>query len=119
MRAFVAAAVAASLAIAGPAEVRADTGNELFSHCAADENNHWEQGLCADAIQNVVETLRALKVNGREFSSLANYCPAQGVAEEQVMDAVTDWLRQNPQDRHYDASLLIMVALAEAWPCAE
>ena len=118
MRAILAPAiVAASLAAALP--LRAETGEALFGQCAADKNNHWQRGLCADNIQRVVETLSSMAVKGRTLSSLANYCPAEGVGEEAVINGVADWLRQNPQHRHFDASLLILVALAETWPCAD
>ncbi len=119
MRIVVAVVLAASWVMAGPVYARAESGNELFNHCAADENNHWERGLCASNVESVVETLLAMKVKGWELSPLANYCPAKGIPEGQVIDVVTNWLRENPQHRHHDASILVMVALAENWPCEE
>ncbi len=120
MRMIVAAVVlAASWIMAGPADVRAESGNELFSHCSAAENNHWERGLCASNVGSVVETLSAMKLKGWELSPLVNFCPAAGIPEQKIIEVVTEWLRENPQQLHYDASILVMIALAENWPCEE
>lgn len=116
---YLATILAASLFVTESAEVTAETGGELFGHCSAAENNHWERGLCASNIGIVVETLIALKKEVRENSPLTNFCPAEDIPEEQIIEAVTDWLRENPQEHYSDASILVMVAIAETWPCAE
>jgi hypothetical protein len=118
MKVLIATAVlVASLALAGHFEVKAETGSELLSHCSAAENNHWERGLCASNIGIVVETLSALKNVSPESSPLANFCLADGVTEEHIVEVVTDWLRENPKYQYYDASILVMIAMSEAWPC--
>ena len=81
MRMLLASALlVASLAVAGPVEVKAESGNDLLGHCSAAENNHWERGLCASNIGSAVESLSALKNMSPETSPLAKLCPAGGIS---------------------------------------
>ena len=107
MRVFVAAAVlTASLAMAGPVEVKAETGNEVFEKCTADEDRYFDGGFCAGYIIGVVD---------ERIESA--FCPPKDVTNGQFYDVAVMWLRDNPQVRHFKASSLIRTALAKAWPC--
>lgn len=45
-------------------------------------------------------------------------CLTQGVTTKQASDVVKKYLENNPAQRNLDASVLVMVALGSAFPCA-
>jgi len=86
--------------------------NGLYSYC---KSEHFSaQGFCKGFIQGVSEVLNGA-ADGR-FGVL-RFCLPDGVNLGQEQDVVIKWLTENPQERHLPASLVVISALAEAFPC--
>jgi hypothetical protein len=54
-----------------------------------------------------------------DFSQGDFHCTPASVSLGQTNDVVMQYLRQDPVNRHRDASVLVVIALAKAWPCAK
>jgi hypothetical protein len=52
------------------------------------------------------------------FYDVNAYCPPQMVTRDQAVDLVQNYLIRHPEKRHLRATLLVVTALKEAWPCA-
>ena len=50
-------------------------------------------------------------INGIKF------CFPAMTNQGQLMEIVINWLNDNPQNRHSNASTLVAKALSEEWPC--
>jgi hypothetical protein len=48
----------------------------------------------------------------------ALFCVPYGVAGLQIKDVVVNYLKANPQQRHFLAAALVFDALVQSWPCA-
>jgi hypothetical protein len=68
----------------------------------------------------------ALAVYGREhaqllmpqyFRRLAAYCLPEQVSSSQIVRVVVAYLERRPEDLHKDTELLVVLALADAFPC--
>ena len=44
-------------------------------------------------------------------------CPPSNITQGQVLDMTRNYLRANPQSRHYSADSLIGVIFQTMWPC--
>lgn len=69
-------------------------------------------GLCAGFISAVVEILNTVPLYGRRVCIPATFTVQSG------MTAVKRWMQANPNDVKYDAREIVVVALAEAYPCS-
>ena len=45
------------------------------------------------------------------------YCIPNNVTQGQVLDVIVKFLEDHPQNRHQNATVLISVALRDAFPC--
>jgi hypothetical protein len=98
---------------AGDAQAAAafKNGNRLWSLCSQPPNSV-AKAECAGYVLGVVDAIKEDDaVNG--FTA----CLPTEVTTVQVVDVVTDYLRQNPAERHYLAAGLVARALARAFPC--
>jgi Rap1a immunity proteins len=75
-------------------------GNKLYSHCGDSAPAH--QDMCASYILGVVDVLSGLKA----------LCLPKNMTVRQVVDIVTEHLRDSPETRHYPATYGISTALA-------
>ena len=111
-------AVALSSLLAAKAAANYFDGNELLAWC---ENWHREMdpdddlllgGYCG-GFAGVVDTL---------VNKPHTFCVPQGpggVSSAQLVEVVKLYLRDHPDNRHLAASLLVMQALKEKFPCPE
>jgi Rap1a immunity proteins len=112
-------AVALSSLLAAKAAANYFDGNELLAWC---ENWHREMdpdddlllgGYCGGFVGGVVDTL---------VNKPHTFCVPQGpggVSSAQLVEVVKLYLRDHPDNRHLAASLLVMQALKEKFPCPE
>lgn len=69
-------------------------------------------GLCAGFINAVVEIWNTVPLYGRRACFPAAFTVKNGMTE------VQRWMQRNPSDVKYDAREIVVVALAEAYPCS-
>lgn len=104
------------------------SGNELFSFCSKDDP--YSRGKCLSYIDGVLDgstnildyfydhlsesdaVIRKLIRNSKGF-----FCFPENVTKGQTIDVVKQYLEKHPQERHQNASDLLLISLKEAWPC--
>lgn len=47
----------------------------------------------------------------------SDICLPDNVQARQLYDMVHQWLRVNPDKRHLDGAVIVLVVLSKAWPC--
>ena len=100
--------VAAGLLWSPPVFADYVSGNELYKECTADiRESPGDIGLCAGYVEGLADA------HGLDGTT----CIPQGVSVGQVKDVIVKYLTQNPELRHFGASLLGFAALAQAFPC--
>src|SRR5262245_27505856 len=96
-------AMLAALALSGEktaaSEIEWFRGNDLFKECQL--NNP----LCNGYIMGSIDA-------GEQGS-----CYPEGGVSGEAIDIVKQWLRDHPEKRHVSASLLVIEALKEKFPC--
>jgi hypothetical protein len=125
------AALLAGLAVASmTGQAQADEkfdGNALLTACSASERvsegvyqRGWEESKdfykCIFYMAGVVDTVDiiALAAGGK-----GGFCIPDGVTRGQTARVVVAYLKAHPKDLHTNGSILIMVALADSYPCAQ
>ena len=83
-------------------------GNQLFAECNDDRDT--PNGIaCLHYVAGVADALLMHK----------EICLPSGVIVRQLADIVTEYLRDNPEVRHFTAESDTMVALARVFPCGK
>jgi hypothetical protein len=90
-------------------------GNELLALC--DRPDTFARMTCLAWITGVESGLAAASVNDEAAGRPRLVCPPDRVTNGQIQDIVLVFLRQHPEVRHEDASLLSMTALRLGFPC--
>lgn len=100
-------ALAAAVLASSPSSAGFQNGNDLYSSC----ENRVDQ-FCIGYVMAIADVLGADNpVNGYRA------CFRSGVTGRQIIDIVTKYLRQKPDERHYNAAGLVADALQSAFPC--
>ena len=92
------------------------TGNDLYEDCQAKTTNpiyYQKRFGCLGYINGVLDATIGPDNGLVGFK----FCPADTITRGQVRDVVIKWLSDHPQDRDIQASILVVIALREAWPC--
>jgi hypothetical protein len=86
-----------------------ETGNDLYAACNSGIGTipRLECTIYIDGVTDGAQVTTAKKL----------ICPAPGVTRGQVIDIVEDALRDHPETRQQMAALLVVKALATAFPC--
>jgi len=101
-------ALIAVLALLGAIRsAQAETGNQLYSWCAARESDYLDFGLCLGYVLGVFDAA----------ASLIPICGYNGVSNEQLKDITYQYLYSHPAERHEQANYLVARALKQAFPC--
>ena len=93
-------------------EAKADggtRGNDLWNSC-----NRPQQIECSGYVTGVIEGFFLAEAEQKVSSIM---CIPRGVANSQATSIVIKYLRENPSSRHKSASLLVVLAISEAFPC--
>lgn len=103
----------------------AKTGNDLYKQCSAAESyfsnnsnspNQLDIIGCValvDGFKHGIMVSHALY----KQEEAKGICLPDGANTFQLVSVINKWLRDNPQDRHLEAYLLMMSALYAAYPC--
>jgi hypothetical protein len=97
------------------------TGIELLRQCEGRGGQTDTEGqvLLIACVSYIAGMVDALRVAGALPRVHRLFCPpAQGVMNEQLLLVVTKWLREHPDQLHYEARSSVVIALAQAFPCA-
>ncbi len=106
---FLAATVAAEPAPKKTAFADA-SGNYVYSACT--DATSGAATACSNYVMGVADTLNMIG----EDLGIPVICN-QGVVVKQIVDVVTNYLRADPENRHFSAAWLTATALKEAFPC--
>ena len=98
-------ALAAALPLWPGAAMALMTGNDLWEPCQQATGNG---SLCLAYVAGIAE---ALELEGKICLSHRN------VTYDQVTDIVVKYLRDHPEERHYDAARLFGSVLKNTFPC--
>lgn len=100
------------------------SGNDLYRYCTAREGQATYYQNDASCTAYIMGAHDALATAGGAVTYIAELdrplrlvCTPPGVEAGQIRDVVVLWLRDKPADRSMPASLVVMSALAEAFPC--
>ncbi|MEO5493084.1 MAG: Rap1a/Tai family immunity protein [Sphingomonas sp.] len=100
--------LAVMLAAAGPGW---ETGNSLLSDCQSD--NPAKQAFCLGYVGAIGDWTQSDPRLG------SRVCLPAGGVRSQMVDVVVKYLKDNPAERAKGASLLVVLALREAFPCPQ
>lgn len=89
-----------------------ESGNDLFTKCSSDDASP-AFIYCLGFVTAIADTMAD---RSDPFSGYYA-CFPNGVTKGQVLDVAMQYLRQNPQYRHFSAATLVAAAYAEAFPC--
>lgn len=99
-------------------------GNTLLRHCQpliealdgrATQPDNWRATWCAGYIRGVFESLIWAESN----RITSQQCIPKGVSIEQVTRVVVKYLQDHPANLHEHGLLLVINALADAFPCSD
>jgi hypothetical protein len=126
IRTIMIAAVALMLS-AGPAAAAGATGSSLLENCreyekieAGQDANLVEVGFCLGYIGGVWDIIQLQRFRSETEAParfLLESCTPNGATRGQVALIVIKHLKENPAQLHLSATVPIMAALQEAWPC--
>lgn len=99
-------------------------GNDLYKIC---EPTAARTSSCAVYIMGAADIVMQMRHtlsgdgNSMILPSTGKSCPFEipiGATGSQLADVVTNYLRDHPETRHYEASALVWRALHDAFPCS-
>lgn len=117
MRQVIFTVVAAAVAIVATSPARAAgyyTGSELHASCIAQSPEAaapQKRAMCRGYIGGAIDALTL-----DHFLRGQQACIPNEVTLGQIIDVVTNYLRDNPASRHNGAALIARVAIVEAFP---
>jgi Ssp1 endopeptidase immunity protein Rap1a len=102
----------AAVDLAGQARAAGEffDGNQLDAYCTSSVD--YERGLCLGYIEGVVEYMEAVRSNNGKPR-----CVPPGTDSKEVLDAVVNYLRDQPQDRSKAPIWSVNLAVITAWKC--
>lgn len=130
MRKTLAAVTAVILGLAAAttsSPVRAEfiSGNTLYRYCTGTDSDYSQVSqriICTTYIQGAHDGLEAggryvtFKIDSKD-DPIQIVCVPSGVETGQLQDLVVAHLRDNPAVRDLSASVLVLAAIAKAYPC--
>ncbi len=96
--------MALTLLSSWPAHAAFKSGNDLLEYCEK-EKGSFDRGVCGGYIIGVVD------------NSGTQICLPDGVIVGQLQDVVVQFLKNNPNSRHYTGSSIVALSLKKAFPC--
>jgi hypothetical protein len=88
------------------------TGNTLLEAC--ESKDAFQHALCLGYIQGATD-IDAM--DGATFPERRRSCVTENVTNGQIEDVVVKYLRDHPEERHLLAAILVVRAVAKAFPC--
>ena len=87
-------------------------GNKLLEECEAKEPVR--QGICFGYITGAADVDA---MDGAVFPEHRHTCVPDVVTNGQLIDVVIKYLKAHPEERHLASGVLIIKAIAKAFPC--
>ena len=102
----------AAVGLAGEARAAGEffEGNQLYAYCTSSFD--YERGLCLGYVEGIVEYMEAVRANNDKPR-----CVPSGTDPKQVVDAVVNYLRDQPQDRSKAPIWSVSLAVLTEWKC--
>lgn len=99
------------------------TGNGFLDFCRNDSNRllctGFMNGFHTGAMNaSLVISMREAGTYEEYKKKYKPYCAPDAANAEQLLDIALEHMKNNPQDRHNQTGLLIIVALRRAFPCS-
>ena len=118
MKKIIAAALGLSLSMhCDLAQAGFESGNQLFDSCTAKEGStlyFQRQARCNAYIIGVYETT----IFFAQYNDVGKMiCVPDGVTAGQLVDVVTNYMSQHPENRHYVASNIVLISLGVTFRC--
>mgnify|MGYP003650305081 CR=1 FL=1 len=82
-------------------------GNKLLEACEQDDETFGD-GVCFGYVFGVFDVMQGVTV-----------CEPEGVTGKQIVSIVRKYLKENPENLHYEAAILVTHALDHYFPCSE
>ena len=99
-----------------------DTGNEWVSYCPPTEvrtrdwNVSTRQTWCWAYARGFIDSVLVMHMG---FPEGVRVCVPERATAGQLTDLVTSWIMKHPADRHQPIQVLMLGALADAYPCQD
>ena len=90
------------------------TGNELLEACEGSEP--FQQAFCLGYVTGASDVDGA---EGAAFPERRRSCVPDSVSNGQLKDVVVKYLKDNPEERHILAAILVVKSVAKAFPCKQ
>ena len=74
-------------------------------------------GFCLGILEGARNTIHMMQI--AQDRRIACYLEKDGIGKEESLNLVVGYLKANPKKLHMDKSVLIMLALAENYPCRD
>lgn len=87
----------------------------LRSESLTDEDERFNAGICYGFVLGVRQTL----VIWQQFNPDLDICIPTNVRLKQLVQVFVKYMEINPEQLHYSASVLLIAAAREEWPCEE
>ena len=87
------------------------TGNGFYSNCAS-EKSMFVIGVCYGYLSASIDSAIYARGSARTF------CIPSQVENKQTFDTFMKYLNTNPDKRHFPTTVLVPLALSEAFPCS-
>ncbi|MBC8267155.1 MAG: hypothetical protein H8E36_00205 [Rhodospirillaceae bacterium] len=101
------------------AEAGYKEGNDIHRHCSQQESEFYT-GVCLGYITGAVDVLSDAKFAGAFINDFEIGCWSIAEIElGQLIDIVKKYLVDHPEERHNIATLIVLSAIREAFPCSK
>lgn len=92
-------------------------GNELHELCS-EASGQYGKGVCMGYVVGVLDGNNMHSdISASNSEGAYTICTALTAPRGQVRDVVKKYLTDNPGIRHYNAAIIVMEAITEAFPC--
>jgi Ssp1 endopeptidase immunity protein Rap1a len=92
-----------------PTEAAFYNGNKLYTECTGSKAT--DQVSCISYIEGIADMVAGL------WTPKDTACFSPGINAGQLQDIVVNYLQDHPENRHWPATILVLQALHDAFPC--
>ncbi len=93
------------------------SGQKLLMYCDTDKNDELYYQDNAHCVGYIAGTIEAFDIYATTYSVSPVFCLPKGATYMQLKMVVLNYIKDNPQELHYKAGVLINLAVRGAFPC--
>lgn len=120
---FTALMVLATLAVPTASQADGQDGNAFLRNCSdalrfetlTDDDERLNAGVCYGFVLGVRQTL----MMWQQFGPDLDLCIPANVSLKQLVQVFVKYMEDNPEKLQYSASVLLVTAASEEWPCED